>query len=399
MRKVLERLQQSAARSRCEPADGRGYAQVPPVYTGYGQISQRRGFVLSCFLLLALPICGCKKGSDGGGPPPAPPTEVEAERVTTSEVVETLSAVGTVQPNESVEVKAEAEGVIKTIHFTEGQIVEVGQKLFELDSGKEAAQLARARADAEIARITLERSKTLAGTKAISQQEIDDWKARLAAREADVTLYQERLGDTVVVAPFRGVVGPRNVSVGQYVSSTVILVTLVDQSRVKVLYRVPERELARVNLKQPVQLRIAAYPDKSFTGEVDLIDPVVDPTTRMVQLRAVAPNPESLLKPGMFAQVETVVGRRPDAVVISERGLVPSLRGFAVFVIKDGSALLQPVKIGVRQPGKVEIAEGLTKGQEIVVGGTQKIVDGAKVSVAASPSPPNRPASVADTSR
>src|SRR6185503_19789769 len=135
---------------------------------------------------------------------------------------------GTVQPNESVEVKAEAEGVIKAIHFTEGEVVEAGQKLFELDAGKEAAQLARARADAEIARITLERSKTLVGTKAISDQEIDDWKARLASREAEVALYQERLSDTIVVAPFRGVIGPRSVSVGQYVNPMVVLVTLVD---------------------------------------------------------------------------------------------------------------------------------------------------------------------------
>jgi membrane fusion protein (multidrug efflux system) len=332
-------------------------------------------------------ICGCKKGG-GGGPPQAPPTEVEAERVSTAEVVETLAAVGTIQPNESVEIKSEAEGVIKAIHFTEGQVVEAGQKLFELDAGKEAAQLARARADSEIARITLERSKTLAGTKAISQQEIDDWKARLAAREAEVALYQEQLSDTVVLAPFRGVVGSRHVSIGQYVSPMVVLVTLVDQSQVKVTYHIPERDLARVRTKQPVQLRVAAYPDRTFTGQVDLIDPVVNPATRMVQLRALAPNSDGLLKPGMFAQVETVVDRRPDAVVISERALVPSLRGFDVFVIKDGTAVLQTVKIGVRQPGKVEIAEGLTAGQEIVVGGTQKLVDGAKVAIAAAPVPP-----------
>jgi membrane fusion protein (multidrug efflux system) len=106
----------------------------------------------------------------------------------------------------------------------------------------------------------------------------------------------------------------------------------------------------------------------------------------MVQLRALAPNPKGLLKPGMFAQVQTVVDRRPNAVVISERALVPSLRGFGVFVIKDGAAVVQDVKIGVRQPGKVEIVEGLNPGDEIVVGGTQKLVDGSKV--VASPAPP-----------
>lgn len=346
-----------------------------------------RRLALAFGLALCPLLVSCKKGS--GGPPAPPPTEVEAERVGTAEIVETISAIGTIQPNESVHIKPESEGVIKAIHFTEGQMVEAGQQLFELDSGKEAAQLARAKADAEIARITLERSRTLAGTKAISQQEIDDWKARLAAREAEVALYQEQLSDTVVVAPFRGMTGPRNVSIGQYVDSVTVLGTLVDQSKVKVLYRIPEKDLSRLGIKQPAQVRVAAYPGRQFGGEVDLIDPVVEETTRMVQVRAVAANPEGLLKAGMFAQVETVVGRRPNAVVISERGLIPSLRGFSVYLIRDGTALLSPVKIGVRQPGKVEILEGLSPGQEIVVGGTQKIVDGAKVVAATQPTGPS----------
>ena len=371
---------QRARSCGCEAAEPTRRA-LPP------RLDSRSYILFFAVVVAGLVLSGCKKGG-GGGPPPAPPVEVDAERVTTAEVVETLGAVGTIHPNESVDIKSEAEGVIKAIHFTEGQIVEAGQKLFELDAGKESAQLARAQADSEIARITLERSKTLAGTKAISQQEIDDWKARLAGREAEVALYKEQLSDTVVLAPFRGVVGPRNVSIGQYVSPMVVLVTLVDQSKVKVVYGVPERDLARVRIEQPVQLRVAAYADKSFTGQVDLIDPTVDAATRMVQVRAIAPNPEGLLKPGMFAQVETVVARRPNAIVVSERALIPSLRGFGVYTIKDGTAVLQPIKIGVRQPGKVEIAEGLTPGQEIVVGGTQKIVDGAKVVASAPPASP-----------
>lgn len=345
-----------------------------------------RGQGLRLAIVVALLAAGCKKGG-GGGPPPAPPIAVDTEQVRVAEVTETLSAVGSIQPNEVVSIRPEAEGVIKGIHFTEGQIVEVGAKLFDLDSGKAAAQLARAQADADLARITLERSRTLAGTKAISQQEIDDWKARVAAREAEVALYQEQLKDTVVVAAFRGVVGPRSVSLGQYVTPLSVLGTLVDQSSVKVLYRIAERELPRVSLEQAVQLRVAAYPDRKFTGEVDLIDPVVDETTRMAQLRAVAANTEGLLKAGMFAHVETVVGRRPSAMVVPERAVIASLRGFSVFVVKDGVALLTPVKIGVRQPGQVEILDGLTPGQEIVVGGTQKIVDGAKVAASKAPAP------------
>ena len=308
--------------------------------------------------------------------------------VSTGEITESLSSLGTVQANESVALKSEADGVVAAIHFTEGQTVEAGQKLFDLNAGKEAAMLARAQADAEIARITLERSRTLAGTKAISQQEIDDWKARLAAREAEVALYREQLKDTQVTAPFKGIVGGRNVSAGQYVNSSVVLLTLVDNSRVKVSYNIPEKELARVHVGQPASLRVAAYPERKFQGEVDLIDPVVNPTTRMAAVRAIVPNAENLLKPGMFAQVETVVGSRPHALVIPESGVIPSLHGFSVFLVKSGAVTLTPVELGVRQPGKVEIKHGLSVGDEIVVGGTQKLVDGAKVVSGSAPPAP-----------
>ena len=345
------------------------------------KLGSAKALILTALLgMIACTGCGGGGGGGGGGPAAGPPpTAVDMITVSTGEIVESLSSLGTVQANESVALKPEADGVVSAIQFTEGQVVETGQRLFELTSGKEAAMLARAQAEAEIARVTLERSRTLAGTKAISQQEIDDWKARLAAREADVALYKEQLRDTQVSAPFKGVVGGRNVSLGQYVNSSVVLLTLVDNSRVKVTYYVPEKELARIRAGQSVALRVAAYPGKKFEGEVDLIDPVVNPSTRMAAVRAIVPNPENLLKPGMFAQVDTVVGRRPEALVIPESAVVPSLRGFSVFLVKEGSVTLTQVEIGVRQPGKVEIKHGLSAGDLIVVGGIQKIVDGAKV--------------------
>ncbi len=337
----------------------------------------RSGVVIAAAALL---LIGCKK--EEPKPQEAPPVAVETEPASRSEIIETLGAVGSIQPNETVDLRPEAEGVVKAFYFDEGQVVEAGQKLFELDSGKESAQLAKARADAEIARITLERSQTLAGTKAISQQEIDDWKARLAAREAEVTLYEERLDDTIITAPLRGVMGARHVSVGQYVTPSTVLVTLVDLSDVKVVYGVPEQELARLRIGQPVNIRVAAWTEREFSGKVDFIDPVVNETTRMASVRAVVPNNDGRLKAGMFARVETVVDRRPSAIVIPERALLPSLRGFSVYVVEDSKALLTPVKIGARQPGRVEILQGLEPGQQIVVAGTQKLVDGAKVAAA-----------------
>jgi membrane fusion protein (multidrug efflux system) len=328
-------------------------------------------------------VAGCKKGG-GGGPQKQPPTLVDIRPAGTEPLDETLAAVGTIEPNEIVELKTEAPGRITAIPFAEGSRVAQGAVLFRLDSAKEEAQLAQARAEEEVARQNLERAQKLAGTKAISQQELDQMSSQVAARSASRQLQQERVNDLTISAPFAGTVGPRRVSVGQYVDSGQSLVTLVDDTRVKISYRVPERNLARYKIGQAVHLVVSAYPGRKFEGIIDLINPVIDEASRTAQIRAVAPNADSVLRPGMFARVETVVARRSAAVVIPETAIVPGLDTFNVYLVRDGMARLTPVKLGVRGPGTVEIAEGVAPGQPVVIQGTQKLVDGALV-VAAAP--------------
>ena len=160
------------------------------------------------------------------------------------------------------------------------------------------------------------------------------------------------------------------------------LVDLVDRSQVKVTYRVPERRLSQIQLGQEVRVTVSAYPDRVFRGVVDLVSPVVDEATRTVLVRAVVPNLDDLLKPGMFARVQTLVERRERSLVIPESALVASLDGFAVYAVNDNQARLTPVVLGVRERGTVEIRSGLTVGQSIVIRGTQKLVDGMPVSAA-----------------
>ena len=350
----------------------------------FTKLRQTVGWLGLALLPLALVLTGCKK-SGAGGPPEPPPTEVEIRVVSTAPVEDVLGSVGTIEANEIVEVKTEVPGLIAAIHFTEGKRASRGDRLFELKCAKEAAQLSLARAEEEVAQQNLERARKLAGTKAISQQELDQLASQVAARGANRRLQEERVKDMTIVAPFAGVVGPRRVSVGQYIDSGQSLVTLVDSSRVKISYRIPERNLGRFKVGQDVRLVVGAYAGKVFPATIDLINPVVDEATRTTQIRAVAENPDDLLKPGMFARVETVLDRRASAVVMPETALVPALNGFSVYVLKGGVARLSPVKLGVRGRGNVEITEGLTVGQEIVVEGTQKLVDGMKV-VAARPS-------------
>ena len=342
------------------------------------------------FIAIALAgglLAGCG-GGGSGGPPPDMPVEVVIEKPAVQPVEEILGAVGTIEANERVEIKPEVAGIIEAIHFTEGQKIAKGDKLFTLESHTEAATLAQAKAEEQLAKANVERAQKLAGTKAISQQDLDQLQSQLQVATAARQVAEERLADRTIAAPLDGTLGPRLVSPGQYVTAGAPLTTIVDASRVKISFRIPERQLVEVRVGQKGRLRVAPYPDRAFEGQVDLIDPEVDPATRTAGIRLIASNPEALLKPGMFSHVELVVRTRPDAVVIPEGALVPSLDQFTVFGVENGVARTKPIKLGMRLPGKVEVREGLSGQDEIVVSGTQKLVEGMKV-VAAKPAAPN----------
>jgi len=335
---------------------------------------------------------GCDKGG-GDEPPPPPPVQVVIGTGSLTLVEDRLAAVGTLEANERLEVKPESPGLIETVLFTEGERVKKGQTLFELDSRKEQAVLVQAKAELELAQSNLDRAKTLVGTKAISQQEVDKLASESAVKSAMLNVQQESLADRRMTAPFDGVTGPRLVSPGQYVNAGTLLGTLVDDSIMKVRCGIPERGLAHVRVGQTGRIRVNTYPDRWFTGRVDLISPEVDVETRTAEVRLIVPNPEGLLRPGMFARLEIVVSVRPQALVVPEGALVPSMDAFSVYTVQDGSARLRTVKIGVRLPGQVEIVDGLLPSQELVLSGTQKLVDG--MSVVAS-SATNAPASKAE---
>ncbi|MHC1768016.1 MAG: efflux RND transporter periplasmic adaptor subunit [Verrucomicrobiia bacterium] len=350
-----------------------------------------RGLAGAAALLALVLLTGCSKGS-GGGPPPDMATEVVIGKASLMPVEDTVGAVGTVEANERVEIKPKVSGLIESVDFVEGQRVRQGEKLFQLDSGKERASLAQAEAEEALARANLSRAQTLIGTKAISRQEVDQLQSEVAVKAALTNLEKERLIERTIVASFDGVVGPRLVSPGQYVTAGTALVTLVDASRLKVRFRIPERQLGMVRVGQPGRLSVSAYRDQDFRGEIDLIDPEVDPGTRTLEVRLMIPNEEGLLKPGMFANVDVVAGVRENAVVIPESAIVPSLKDFSVFAVEDGVAKLRPVTLGVRLPGKAEVLDGLTPEQPIVISGTQKLVDGMKVVAAAPVTAAQRPA-------
>ncbi len=346
-------------------------------------MSQLSNSISASVCALAVLTCaGCKKSGAAGGPP-VYPTQVVAVKAQRAPVTERLSVVGTVQANETVDLKSEADGRITALHFDEGQRVEPGQLLVELNSGVAEAMLAEAEANQKLAEAKWERTEGLLETRSLSKQEGDEARASVDMTAARVSQIREQLRNLRITAPFGGIIGARHVSPGQVVTKETIIATLSDLDPVKVEGNVPERFLAQTKVGQKIHLTIAAFPNETFEGEIYFISPQVDPANRTGLVKAKVANEDLRLKPGMFASADVALKVKEDAVVIPEAALMSQGENFSVFVVTDAmTAEVHPVKPGVRVAGKVEIIEGLEGGETVVVEGWQKARPGGQVVLA-----------------
>lgn len=330
---------------------------------------------------------GCKKeGAAGaGGPAKMPPPQVVVAQARTERVLETLPRVANIQANEMVEIKSETDGVVQEILFEEGQRVEKGQLLVRLDETKLAASLAQAEANFKLSAANFERSKQLFDDKLISQQEFDQNAAVFQANQANIDFTRRQLKDARIYAPFEGVVSSRQVSPGQIISKNTIFTWLIDYDPVKVEFYVPEKFLGQVKEKQKIEVTVEAYPNQKFYGDVFFVSPYVDPTNRTAQVKAAIPNPETRLRPGMFASLDLTLVVRENATVIPEAAITQVLtNGQAMVIAVDdgGTAQLRKIRTGVRMVNSVEVMEGLKPGEKVIVEGLQKVVPGAPVRIA-----------------
>jgi membrane fusion protein (multidrug efflux system) len=310
-----------------------------------------------------------------------PPMPVEAARVRVGLVTDEIAAVGSVAANESVVIRSEIPGRIASIDFVEGRTAKAGDVLFRLDSAEPAAQAAQIEATVGLDRANLDRAKPLREAALISPQNFDQLAAKLKESEGSLAVARERLNKTTIRAPFGGRVGLRQVSPGDYVQPGQALVNLEDFSSVKVDFRIPESAVGRVAVRQPVILRVDAFPGRAFRGTIDAIDPRLDEATRAIVVRARIPNAGGELRTGMFARVSVVVGERPSAILIPEQAVVPVGEETFVFRVVDGKAARVKVVIGQRRDGEAEVVAGLTADDTVVTAGQMKIRDGAPVTV------------------
>lgn len=338
--------------------------------------------ILPLALLALASITGCKKPESAKNvPPPAmPPTQVVAVEARREAVAESLSLVGTLTANEWIEIKAELEAAVVEIGFEEGKPVTKSQLLFRLDDSKLTTALAEAEVNLKLSKVNHDRAQQLLRDKTISQQEFDQLASRYESMQAALAVRQRELKDTKIFAPFAGVMGARTVSSGQVIKKDTVLGNLVDLNPVKVEVNVPERFLSLLKLDQTIELRVAAFPGRKFSGQVYFIAPQVDTTTRTALVKAKIANADGTLRPGMFANLDLTLQLRDAAVVVPEPAIMVNADKATLYVVdKDMNAQLRPVKLGVRSAGMVEILSGVDAGQLVIVEGVQKVRPGAKV--------------------
>ncbi|QID18448.1 efflux RND transporter periplasmic adaptor subunit [Nitrogeniibacter mangrovi] len=310
-------------------------------------------------------------------------TLVEAAVVGRRDLADEVTAVGTLRSAESVMLRPELAGRIARIAFDEGRPVHKGAVLVQLDDAVQQAEHARARAALGLAQANYKRTQDLFGRKYVSRSALDEAAANLRVAEAEARVTEARLHRMAVRAPFDGIVGIRNVSVGDYVKEGEDLVNLEDIETLKVDFRIPERYLAELRLGQTVTLTADALAERAFESRVIAIDPLVEAQDRAVLLRAELDNRGHALRPGMFARVRLRLAERPDVLVIPEQAVMSTPEGTQVFRVRDGVARSTPVRLGARRGTWVEVAEGLAEGDTVVTAGQIKIRDGAAVTVAA----------------
>ena len=338
---------------------------------------------LICFVVAAtgLVFAAATASAQGNARPPTP---VEVAETRTSAMASRLIAVGSLRSNESVIIRSEIAGRIKSINFDEGQPIERGQLLLTLDDSIPAAEVTRAEAQLRLAERNMERTAELYAKKIATPQARDEGQSKAQIAAADLALAQARLEKTRIMAPFAGIMGLRKVSLGDFIAIGQDIAGLENIDPIKVDFRIPEKFLATIKNQQLIKVQVDAYAGREFNGKVFAIDPRIDAAGRSIIVRAVLPNGERLLRPGLFARVNLVFDEKPNALTVPEGAIVPRGREHFVYRVVEGKAREVKINIGLRRNGRVEITQGLSKGDKVVTAGHLKIRDGAAVKIVAS---------------
>lgn len=331
-------------------------------------------------------------------PPPDAVTTVVAAR---EEWPVALSAIGTVAPVQGVTVAADLPGLVERIAFDSGKTVRKGDVLVELDTRQEHAQLAGADAQLQLAALNLARMKGLVAQDAVSRAEFDAAAAAHTQAEARLREIEATIARKTIRAPFTGVLGLRQVNLGQYLTGGDPVVSLQSLNPIYVTFAVPQQDAAQIRTGHQVGVVVDELGGTTFTGRVSATDAVIDPATRNVQIQATFANPGGRLRPGMFVQTEIALGTKQAVVALPASAINYAPYGDSVFIVADLTDPEGRTYRGVRQevvtlgPARgdlVAVLGGVEPGQEVVTSGVFKLRNGAPVQINNAVQPASNPA-------
>jgi membrane fusion protein (multidrug efflux system) len=317
---------------------------------------------------------------------PSKVVDVIVQAVDERQLQTTIEALGTLRANESIRVTSNVTNTVTRINFEDGQRVKSGDVLVEMMNAEERALVEEARINSLEAKQQLERVRTLVTSNAASKSMLDQKVREYESAKAREAALDAKLKELRLVAPFDGMVGLRNISVGALVSPGDLITTLNDDHRMKLDFTVPAIFLRSLRVGLPVRAVSHALGNKEFAGELFSIDNQIDPVTRAISVRAILPNEQRELRQGMLMTVELFSDQR-DALVVPESALVPLGSNNYVFLIQHTDAATKverrEIKIGQRLQGFVEVLTGVERGDKVVIHGLQKVRDGQPVKVIA----------------
>jgi len=330
-------------------------------------------------------------------PPPEAVTTIVALQ---EEWPATLNAIGTLAPVQGVTVSADLPGIVERVQFESGQAVRAGQVLAVLDTRQEQAQLAAIEAQRELARLTFDRVQGLLNEKVISRAEFDRATADYRQNDAKVGEVQAVVQRKTIRAPFSGILGIRQVNVGQYLTGGAALVTLQSLNPIYVNFGVPQQSVGQIPVGRVVHIR-ANDGATAWTGRVSAIDSLVDETTRNITVQATLANPDGKLRPGMFVQTEVTLGPSQKVLALPASAISYAPFGDSVFVVaemKDDAGRTyrgvrqQFVKLGPSRGDQIAVLSGIKPGDEVVTSGVFKLRNGAAIQINNQVRPANSPA-------
>jgi membrane fusion protein (multidrug efflux system) len=330
--------------------------------------------------------------------PPTSVTTVVAKKETWPS---TLSVIGTGAAVQGVTVSADLPGTVDKIHFESGQAVHEGDILVELDIRQEKAQLANIEAQRDLAHVQYGRSEELSKAGVISKSEYDNAAAQQKATEAQVNEVKASIARKTIRAPFTGVLGIRQISLGQYLAAGQSIVSLQSINPIYVNFGVPQQDTPKMKIGRSVRVTTADLPGVKFNGRITALDSVINEQTRNIQIQGTLENPGGKLRPGMFLEVELPLGESRDVIPLPASAINYAPSGDSVFVVSDlkdektgkpyKGVRQQIVKIEGSKGDQVAIISGLNPGDEVVSAGAFRLRNAAPVQVNNSVQPSNNP--------